>query len=430
MPVFPLVGQGARHAVQDLRLDHRLRFVESPRHANVLLLAGEFSGPLLRPAFRIHDQLPGPRATVWWPLGTHSARCARAWPDLKTVGGGASSLVDAILECHRALLRGARPSDLPITPDVPPARWDGVGPYGQGGKGMTGGTPYGRPLAGTAPDRDGMQLDQLPVRLGPFSPVFPPGLILDVKLQGDVFQEVTAGRNPFGTEGAPTVRSDGVELFLTAIDRPVSIRELELVRARHHLRWCAEALRLAGLGAFGLRALRLAAGLHPEGADEVRRFGVLLDRLRAIAPAMAGVGMLAEAALGPDVTGPVARASGRVEDARMGDPGYLALGFEPITQRAGDAQARWRQRFAETLLALGLAGRAQAARTVQTGEVESPWGRVTVDRSPMTPLVALLPRLLTGQEWGDAMTAIVSLDLDLDAGARMPTGRRPESAAA
>ena len=60
-------------------------------------------------------------------------------------------------------------------PDLDPAPWRGVGPFGQGGTGMTGGVPYGRPLAGRADDRDGLKLDQLLVRVGPFLPPFPPG---------------------------------------------------------------------------------------------------------------------------------------------------------------------------------------------------------------------------------------------------------------
>ncbi len=66
--------------------------------------------------------------------------------------------VPEIVRLHRALLLG-RSSSPPILPDVEPSPWRGVGPYGQGGKGMTGGVPYGRPLAGRGPDRDGLELD-------------------------------------------------------------------------------------------------------------------------------------------------------------------------------------------------------------------------------------------------------------------------------
>jgi hypothetical protein len=295
---------------------------------------------------------------------------------------------------------------------------------------MTGGTPYGRPLSGTAADRDGLQLDQLPVRLGPFFPVFPPGLVLDVKLQGDVLQEITVGEIPFRDRGAPGRSSGQADPFRAALDGPTPIRELELARARHHLRWFAEALRQSGLGALGRRVLRLAIQVHAGDADEVRRMASVLERLHALAPATAGVGRLTEAALGHAVTGPVARASGRLEDARLGDPAYRALGFVPITQREGDARARWRQRLAESVQSLELAERAGERHTEEHGTVESPWGRLMADRSPGLPLMDLLPRFLAGQEWGDAMTSLVSLDLDLDFEFELTRAHRPAEAAA
>ena len=36
---------------------------------------------------------------------------------------------------------------------------------------MTEGTPYGRPMAMTGDDRDGLTLDQLRLRVGPFTDV-------------------------------------------------------------------------------------------------------------------------------------------------------------------------------------------------------------------------------------------------------------------
>ena len=81
---------------------------------------------------------------------------------------------------HPALLRADHPVD-----------WQGVGPHGQGGEGMMGGTPYGRmmPMPPTE-GRDGLALDRLSLRLGPFLPGLPPGLVLEVGLQGDVLEEV------------------------------------------------------------------------------------------------------------------------------------------------------------------------------------------------------------------------------------------------
>lgn len=83
-------------------------------------------------------------------------------------------------------------------PDKPPNAWKGIGPHGQGGKGMMGGTPYGRSMAMTGKDiRDGLQLDRFTARFGPFLPMLPPGLVLEVTLQGDVICDLDVQRPPF-----------------------------------------------------------------------------------------------------------------------------------------------------------------------------------------------------------------------------------------
>jgi len=51
--------------------------------------------------------------------------------------------------------------------------------------------PGGLPMADRAPDRDGLMLDQLHVPLGPALPLWPPGLIVHTRLQGDVIQDAT-----------------------------------------------------------------------------------------------------------------------------------------------------------------------------------------------------------------------------------------------
>jgi hypothetical protein len=111
----------------------------------------------------------------------------------------------------------------------------------------------------------------------------------------------------------------------------------------------------------------------------------------------------------------VARAAGTAEDARADDAGYERLGFEPVVHDEGDAWARFRQRLLEAEQAVELARRS-GDRVRQPGPTpEGP-------RGPLAPggtvtsawLAAMLPSLLVGAEWGDAMTAVVSLDLDLE----------------
>ncbi|HEX6358202.1 hypothetical protein [Actinophytocola sp.] len=51
--------------------------------------------------------------------------------------------------------------------------------------------PGGVPMADRAEDRDGLMLDVLHVPLGPVLPLWPAGLIVHTRLQGDVIQEAT-----------------------------------------------------------------------------------------------------------------------------------------------------------------------------------------------------------------------------------------------
>src|SRR3546814_18792006 len=68
---------------------------------------------------------------------------------------------------------------------------------------MMGGKPYGRPMAMTDEDlRDGLALDAYTACFGPFLSVLPPGLLLELTLQGDVIQSAKVLRAPFAQDGA------------------------------------------------------------------------------------------------------------------------------------------------------------------------------------------------------------------------------------
>ncbi|MGH9183224.1 MAG: hypothetical protein ACRDZ9_05340, partial [Acidimicrobiales bacterium] len=312
-PVFAAVGGGARSRVQDLSLRPGLTLVASPRHATVLLVAGWVPATLLDPLARVHDQLPAPRATVWWGVGAGFPDPVT--PDPVTVAPG-GDVAGAVVACHRDLVTGRRPSEGHLLPDEPPHPWRGVGPYGQGGEGMMGGTPYGRPMPMAGDDRDGLALDQLRLRVGPFFPPFPPGLALDVVLQGDVVQQATPVPNPFAGAGAGITDDP----FARALSGPVPLADLEVARAGHHLRWLSAFLALHGLPALAARALRLAAAASPRHRGAVRALGRLLERARSLRGATDGVGVVSGDALAGWGGGPVARAAGRPEDARAGHP--------------------------------------------------------------------------------------------------------------
>jgi len=409
--IFVVVGNGGRVRARLLDLDDRVEVVDTPRAATVLVVVGRVPPTLDGAVAQVHDQLAGPRATVLWGVDP-----LVSVPDAVLVAA-ADDPVPMII--------GARRSDSYLLADDDPNPWRGVGPYGQGGKAMTGGTPYGRPMTGRAEDRDGLQLDQLPVTVGPFFPALPPGLVLHVKLQGDVVQEATVGDNPFEAgpnaviapvTGEPTV-------FERALVGPVPIAELELARARHHLWWLGDALRLQGLAAIGERSWRLAAALGVGDGPAAERLFTAVGRSQVLRWSVGGVGPVDASLVEAAGLGPVARAAGRREDARLVDPSYESLGFEPVRQRQGSDHiaARWRQRMAEVTQSLDLAGRAgDDALTTTAGVVESPRGPISAGSpAPSHALLGLVPALVRGLEWGDLAALLASLDIDMEEAARI-----------
>lgn len=386
---------------------------DGPRAADVLLCVAVEGASLIDAVAATHDAMPHPRGVVaWWPHGGPPARWP--FPD-SVVVHEATELPGAAVRVRNELLDGMRSSSPDVLPDVDPAPWRGVGPFGQGGSGMTGGVPYGRPLAERADDRDGLKLDQLLVRVGPFLPPWPPGLLLDVRIQGDLIQSVSVPERTSDEAGAvgrlstPAKGDDG--LFVAALTRPMPLAELEVARARSHLAWLAEALRTSGLVALSRRVLQLAAGVQPTDGDELARLERQLRRDGSLSWATGGVGRVSQNRARSLPAGPVARASGDDRDARSSDPSYASLGFSPVVDLGGDAAARWRVRLAEAQQSLALAGKAGKTVTTPTGSVEGPQGTLDEARLPTGSLVALLLELLPSQEWGDAVTTMVSLDI-------------------
>ena len=65
-PVFPVLGKQGDKALRYLALSPEIELVDSPRHASVLLIAGEVPADRLEPLRRVHDQLPDPFTTLWF----------------------------------------------------------------------------------------------------------------------------------------------------------------------------------------------------------------------------------------------------------------------------------------------------------------------------------------------------------------------------
>lgn len=404
VPVFAVPGIGARTALLGLRAEVRVELVSSPRHATVLLAAGAITEPLVETLAHLHDQVPEPRATVWW-----GGDDAGALGIAGTVTVAASQdVVDVLADVQRELLSGHRRSTPPAGPSTNPVSWRGEGPHGQGGEGMMGGRPYGRPMAMTGREvRDGLQLDRVSLPVGPALPGLPPGLRLELELQGDVIQQLQIASNPFTSHivGGSALPSTS-DVFDAAATTSVPIADLELARARYHLLRLSEALALYGLAAAAQRAARLASGLAASDGPQLERLRGWLRRRRALWGATAGVGRITtDAAHHAGLSGIAARAAGWATDARADDPAYRSAGFEVSTRSRGDAHDRWLLRLDEAIQALQLAAAAgQATAGPDTG-IEDP-------RRDTAALLEHLPEWLTGLEWGDAITTIASLDLD------------------
>ncbi len=154
VPVFVAIGDDAPPQTARLALHPGLTLVDSPRAAAILLVAGTIPDALIPHLHRLHDQFPHPRASVLWQS---------TQPDLlpaAIIAANTLDIVAVLTETRDALLSGAHKTEPDILLDAPPNEWRGIGPHGQGGKGMMGGTPYGRPMAMTAADiRDGLELD-------------------------------------------------------------------------------------------------------------------------------------------------------------------------------------------------------------------------------------------------------------------------------
>lgn len=116
-----------------------------------------------------------------------------------------------------------------------------------------GGKPYGRAMAMTGEDlRDGLQLDAFRLRLGPFAPMLPPGLVLELVLQGDVIQRAKVQQLPYMQSEPSTPRA-----FLRRAARMLELLELPALAERCRRR----AGEPAGPALSLLRAVRWSGAL-------------------------------------------------------------------------------------------------------------------------------------------------------------------------
>lgn len=167
------------------------RLALSPASADVLVVTGRADGEMAEIVERHWDAMPGPRARG-------RAESAAAVADV--LDAAVLDLVDDGTQRTDADGRSGSASGDPARADDS----TGHGEMDHGGMdhGEMDMAPDGIPLAGASEhDRDGLEMDELPLRLGPILPAWPAGLVLDLVLHGDL---VVAATGSFVPAGAST----------------------------------------------------------------------------------------------------------------------------------------------------------------------------------------------------------------------------------
>lgn len=351
----------------------------------------DVTGPLARRAARrLHVLLvpvPG-AAAVRWAAEEDVAR--RGWvpagsvgdADLLLVCGRPGPELSAVVDATVGLLprpagqsAAAAAVDVAAALDQAAAQWaaDGLRPLSTGpavehdapdgdpgddmddmdgmdGMDMTG--PGGLPLAGGAPDRDGLEMDVLHVPVGPVLPCWPAGLVLTCTLAGDV------------------VTGAGVQLLPAAGPAPAAPAD-DAVRADV----VAGVLQLAGrddLARPARRARALVLAGDPTAQVEWVRVQRAVARSRLLRWSLRGVGMV--------------------------DPVLVAEHRLPAGL-AGDVHTRLTASLAEQLT-----GGSAGAEPAWPGLAPEGW---------QARLLGLLPHLVGGHELAAVRLLLAGLPLDV-----------------
>jgi Ni,Fe-hydrogenase III large subunit len=317
---------------------------------------------------------------------------------------------------------------------------------------------------------DGLRMERIEMTIGPLFRGLPGGLAIRLSLDGERVMDPSwrAGacrRNlEAGWRGPaadfpdrlarldPLTREAYRALAWRALESSVGappseatelarIGTLERERAIAHLAWLSATLSLLGLESHARSARRLAIAVGRAGADvtELRRGARSLARdvLRTplLRRRLRGIGVVPTDALKLIGAGPVWRAAGSAEDARLEWPAYRAQAWSPATRDGNDALARLQVRLDELAASLDLvaavgtanAGSRQAA-TEATGVghavVETPRGRaeLTIEVEDGRILKVLLSTpserhatvaldAATGLELPDALVTLASFDI-------------------
>jgi len=313
---------------------------------------------------------------------------------------------------------------------------------------------------------DGLPMDWIEVPFGPAFPGLPGGLLLTLTLDGDAVAKATAQSLVGGALSTGEMEANRYVDHFGAMHplAPVAYRllacralemasgqtpdekisrgrvaALERERIASHLGWLAILGCQIGYAWLERHAAEMQFEcLHADLPQiicmrpAVNALAGRLAHTPLLRSRLSGIGVIAP---DPGLRGPVARAAGMRTDARTTDPIYNALSFEVTNRKGGDALARLHIRLDEMLQSFALIEFASALNEpalvvigTTSGEghamVETPRGEarlhLTLDSgrviqthldTPSTFHMSLLPKLLSQQELGDALTTVCSLDI-------------------
>lgn len=284
--VDPPASRGLRWAVED-ELDRRgWPFALSPADTDLLLVLGPLGPELSAAVELVWSQVPQPRHRHENHADAGiAAQLDAARASLLDTGDDVPAEHD--MAGHDMAGHDMPEHDMPGH-DMPEG--DTAGHDMPDGHEMHhGGDVAGLPMAGTAPDRDGLELDSLQVSLGPVLPAWPTGLRLDASMQGDVLTDVELS----WVEGGPSADEEHAP---RPRPRPRALALDRLARFLVVAGW-PQAARQARHARSGLTVAGPVDGQAEQAAVRVAR---RVRRSRPLAWSVAGIPSLGTRGTPPD----------------------------------------------------------------------------------------------------------------------------------
>nr|WKN38578.1 hypothetical protein K4G66_07670 [Tunicatimonas sp. TK19036] len=316
--------------------------------------------------------------------------------------------------------------------------------------------------------RDGLAMEMNEAHFGPFFPGLPGGLSVSVKLDGDSVMQAEIEKNLLARHLAHHFPSDP-EAFVehvsdmnplspmsfrllakkavrAALEKEDDLQEnlsdlmlLEKERVLSHLNWLSVFSQT--IGSPWMQSTAVALHRQCQSGQKIEKAIVKFTRKVSKIPylrwRLMPVGQIPEKLL-HHARGPVARAAGIKQDARMQDKTYEALSFTPIEGHQNNAWGRLLVRLDEITQSIQLIEDSRKIAGTDpektkpkysgTGEgiarIETPRGsaELTVQISdgavrefhlsaPSVAYADFIPQISPGQELADALVGIASLDI-------------------